>query len=105
MYLCSLYNCGDWKWGCFRQCCTKKHRIGHTCGIKLIMDTVSIGTKCKLCRRIDTKLRRRKIEVERIDRWRRESDKFYALINKAVEVIWSLNNETAQLSRECSRRQ
>ncbi|KAH7119568.1 hypothetical protein B0J11DRAFT_551755 [Dendryphion nanum] len=99
------FSCGDWKWARFQQRCTKEQRIGYTCGMRLIMDTVRIGTKCKLCMRIDTKYRRRKIEMERIDRWRGESDKFYASIEKAVEVVWILNDEIIKLSRERSRRQ
>ncbi|KAH7119551.1 hypothetical protein B0J11DRAFT_440137 [Dendryphion nanum] len=98
------FSCGDWKWGRFRGRCTKEHRISHSCGMKLIMDTVPTGTKCKLWKRIDTELRRRRVKMERIDQWRCESDKFYALIDKALEVVWSLNDEIFQLSRERNRR-
>ncbi|KAH7108760.1 hypothetical protein B0J11DRAFT_199436 [Dendryphion nanum] len=97
--------CGDWRWAGFREHCNKVERIGHTCGMRLILDTVSIGRKCNLCIRIDIKRRRRKNEMERINRWRRENVGLYASIEKAEEVVWRLNNEIARLSRERIRRQ
>src|SRR5271156_3250156 len=52
------FNCGDWKWGHFRQHCNSEFGVGETCGMKLVMQTYEIDTKCKLCQKIDTKHRR-----------------------------------------------
>ena len=65
--------------------------MGETCGMKLIMSTVPVGTKCKLCEKIDTKMRRRQAEVERISRWNREGSKFLASIEKSENIIRSLD--------------
>lgn len=96
--------CGDWKWGHFRQHCNKEYRIGETCGMKLVMSTVAVGQKCKLCEKIDTKLRRRQGEVERITRWQREGGKFRASIEKALEAISYLDQEVQELYCERTRR-
>ena len=96
--------CGDWKWGHFRQHCAKEYRIGETCGMKLIMATVPVGTKCKLCEKIDTKMRRRTAEVDRVNRWQREGNKFRASIDKSMELIRGLDGEIYELSCERNRR-
>lgn len=98
------FACGDWKWGHFRQHCAKEYRIGETCGMKLINQTLPVGQKCKLCEKIDTKQRRRLAEVERIKRWEREGSKFRASIDKSIEMIRSLDYEIWELSCERSKR-
>jgi hypothetical protein len=98
------FACGDWKWGHFRQHCAKEYRIGETCGMKLIMQTVPVGTKCKLCEKIDTKQRRRAAEVDRINRWQREGVKFRASIDKSMEAVKHLDREIYDLGCERSRR-
>jgi hypothetical protein len=98
------FACGDWKWGHFRQHCVKEYRIGETCGMKLIMQTIPTGTKCKLCEKIDTKMRRRAAEVDRIGRWQREPHKFGASIEKSMEMIRGLDGEIYELSCERNRR-
>lgn len=60
------FSCGDWKWGHFRQHCARELRIGETCGLKLIMATIPVDHKCRLCEKIDAKMRRRNAEIERI---------------------------------------
>ncbi|KAI1623697.1 hypothetical protein EDD37DRAFT_632216 [Exophiala viscosa] len=30
------YRCGDWKWGNMKQRCPRQHRMGETCGAKLL---------------------------------------------------------------------
>jgi hypothetical protein len=96
--------CGDWKWGHFRQHCAKEYRIGETCGMKLVMQTVPVGQKCKLCEKIDTKTRRRAAEVERVNRWQREGNKFQASIAKSVDLIRGLDSELYDLQCERNRR-
>jgi hypothetical protein len=98
------FACGDWKWGHFRQHCNREYRIGETCGMKLIMQTVPNHQKCKLCEKIDTKLRRRQAEVDRVNRWQREGGKFRASIDKSMDTIQALDSEIHDLGCERSRR-
>lgn len=72
--------------------------------MKLIMQTVPVGQKCKLCEKIDTKMRRRAAEVERINRWQREGNKFRASIDKSMEIIRGLDTEIYELGCERNRR-
>ena len=99
------FACGDWKWGHFRQHCNREYRTGETCGMKLIMTTVPVQTKCKLCEKIDTKQRRRAAEVDRITRWKREGSKFSASIDRSVDTVRLLEKEIHTLASERSRRQ
>jgi len=78
--------------------------MGETCGMKLVMQTLPTGTKCKLCEKIDTKMRRRAAEVDRIGRWQREGTKFRASIDKAMDIIRNLDGEIYELSCERNRR-
>jgi hypothetical protein len=98
------FACGDWKWGHFRQHCNREYRTGETCGMKLIMQTVPVSNKCKLCEKIETKERRRKAEVERIHRWRREGSKFSASIDRSADMVKSLEREIHDLGFERQRR-
>lgn len=72
--------------------------------MKLIMTTVPVSQKCKLCEKIDTKMRRRAAEVERINRWQREGGKFKASIEKSTDIIRSLDTEIYDLGCERNRR-
>lgn len=72
--------------------------------MKLIMQTVPVGQKCKPCEKIDTKMRRRGAEVERINRWQREGNKFRASIDKSMEIIRGLDSEIYELGCERNRR-
>src|SRR3954469_19067457 len=67
-----IFACGDYKWGHFRQHCSKESRIGETCGTKLVMNTVNSPEKCNLCQKIETKYRQLRKREERIQRWTRE---------------------------------
>ena len=95
------FACGDFKWGNFRQHCNHEYRTGETCGLKFIMQTFAITTKCKTCEKIDTKKRRRNAEVERIARWQLEAWKYKASIEKAYSTVASLDREIYEL--ECER--
>ena len=98
------FQCGDWKWGHFRQHCNREYRTGETCGMKLIMQTVPVSQKCKLCEKIDTKQRRRAAEVERIVRWKREGSKFSASIDRSADIVKGLEKEIHDLGYERQRR-
>jgi len=91
------YLCGDWKWGHFRQHCNREYRMGETCGMKLIMTTIPVNEKCKVCEKIDVKMRRRQAEAERVNRWAAEGNKFRASIEKACELIQELDSEIYML--------
>lgn len=72
--------------------------------MKLIMQTVPTGTKCKLCEKIETKMRRRGAEVDRIGRWQREPHRFSASIEKSMDLIRGLDGEIYELGCERTRR-
>ena len=72
--------------------------------MKLIMQTLPSAQKCKLCEKIETKMRRREAEVDRINRWQREGSKFRASIEKSIENIKALDSEVYELSCERARR-
>jgi hypothetical protein len=92
--------CGDYKWGHFRQHCSKEYRTGETCGMRLVMQTIEIGDKCRICQKIDTKKRSIRKEEEKIRRWSREHGR-RASIEKAEEDIYRLQQEIYNL--ECER--
>ena len=72
--------------------------------MKLVMQTLPVNNKCKLCEKIDTKLRRRQTECERITRWQKEGSKFRASIEKSLEMIAGLDAEIQELYQEKQRR-
>jgi len=95
-----LFACGDFKWGHFRQHCNREYRTGETCGMKLVYSTSPLSQKCRICDKIDTKLRRRNAEKDRINRWRREGGKFRASIEKSEDTIKQLEREIMELGQE-----
>jgi len=77
--------------------------MGETCGMKLVYQTAQQPTKCKYCEKVDTKLRKRQAEVDRIARWQREG-KNPASIEKSMDTIKQLDYEIQQLWAEISNR-
>jgi len=98
------FACNDYKWATFRQHCNKEYRTGETCGMKLIMRTIEAKEKCKLCDKIETKLRRKAAEIDRILRWKREGSRFGASIERSAEIVKTLEKEIADLMNERQRR-
>ncbi|KAH7093611.1 hypothetical protein FB567DRAFT_610181 [Paraphoma chrysanthemicola] len=94
------FSCGDWKWGHFRHHCAKEYRMGETCGLKLVMETIPTATKCKLCDKIDTKMRRRAAEVDRIRRWQLGGTRFITSIDNATDLVKGLDHEIDGLEQE-----
>jgi hypothetical protein len=88
--------CRCWKWGHFRQHCSKEYRTGETCGIKLVMNRYSLPEKCKICTKIDTKERCIRKEEDKIRRWRKESNR-NASIQKAQDDIYKLESDIERL--------
>ncbi|KAG4444406.1 hypothetical protein IFR05_000171 [Cadophora sp. M221] len=72
------FACGDYRWGHFRQHCSKEYRTGETCGMKLVIETIHKSEICRLCQRIETKYAQQRKEEERIQRWTREGGKHWA---------------------------
>jgi predicted RNA-binding Zn-ribbon protein involved in translation (DUF1610 family) len=96
-----LYQCGDFKWGPFRQHCAKEYRTGETCGMKLVMTSISVHQKCPKCEKIAIKYNRITKEEERIRRWTREGAKHRkASIEASQEIIKDLNHDIAKLEKE-----
>src|SRR5271155_4554259 len=84
-YATTDFACGDWKWGNMKLRCPRQHRMGETCGAKLIhLESVTKSPElCRTCQDIETKKRRLKKEQDNILRWSKEGDKFRASIEKA----------------------
>ncbi|PNS16232.1 hypothetical protein CAC42_6339 [Sphaceloma murrayae] len=97
------FSCGDWRWDKFRARCNKEYRVGETCGMRFISQNVVMPNKCKICEKIDTKMRRREKEYERYTRWQAEGGKFKASMERAVETIRELDAEVAQLYAQRSQ--
>jgi len=99
------FECGDFKWGNFKQHCNKEYRMGETCGMKLPYEPIQVQQKCRLCERYHTKLRKRQQEVDRIERWTAER-KNPASIEKSKDAIKALDVEINEIYNEIySRRQ
>jgi sporulation-control protein spo0M len=93
------WNCGFWKWGQFRQQCTKEHQTGETCGLKLVYVTIDDPDKCKLCYDIDKKERRLDKMRRDIARWYREGNRtatIAATQSSAEEVQIQINSMIVQ---------
>lgn len=99
-----MFECGDWKWDRFRQHCNREYRTGETCGIKLVHSVIRNGERCKICQKIDTKLRRRADQIAKIKRWQAEGGKLKASIEKATEQVQELDKEIYQLQMEKQRK-
>ncbi|THW30162.1 hypothetical protein D6D02_02350 [Aureobasidium pullulans] len=99
-----MWTCGDWKWDRFRQHCNREYRTGETCGMKLVYAVARSNDKCKICQKIDTKLRRRAAEVTKIQRWQSEGSKLKASIERSYEIIKDLDQEIYQLQIEKQRK-
>ncbi|KAK2734618.1 hypothetical protein FQN57_001612 [Myotisia sp. PD_48] len=94
------YLCGDWAWSTFATQCNHEYRLGETCGMKLVHSTEAVNTICKLCEKIETKLRRRAAEVERLNRWYREGSKYKASMERSQQIVKDLDEEIRQLDHE-----
>lgn len=101
-----VHQCGDYKWGSFRQHCAKEYRTGETCGMKLVMLSYQQPGNCKICDKINTKWNRRIKEVERIKRWEHEGGKSRkASIEAAHDNISQLDREINSLQKQRQERQ
>ena len=81
----TAYVCKDWKWGNMKERCPRQHRMGETCGVKLVHHDFLTHSPdlCRTCRDKTIKERKLKKEIQNIERWRKEGKKFSASIEKA----------------------
>ncbi|KAJ2890467.1 hypothetical protein MKZ38_001851 [Zalerion maritima] len=90
------WSCGYWKWGHFRQQCNKEYRMGETCGLKLVWETIYLQNPCKLCDDIAKKRRRiDKLEMD-IARWQSEGNR-RATIEKASADWQDIQNQISRM--------
>lgn len=94
----TLWSCGYWKWGNFRQQCNKEYRTGETCGLKLVYETVFASSHCKICDQITKKNKRVRKMAEDIARWEREGNR-RATIEKTEQDIVGVQSQIADLWR------
>ena len=67
--------------------------------MKLINQTMMVGEKCKICQRLEVKMRRRQDEIMRLKRWQGESGREYSIM-KARETIYELDKSIHELEME-----
>jgi hypothetical protein len=103
---CIIFACGDWKWGNFKYHCTHEYRIGETCGLKFVAYNQQENFQCRICDRIDTKLRRRAQEVTRLELWAKEGrlEHLPASVEKSHNTISVLDHEISLLREEKEQR-
>lgn len=84
-YAITDFCCGDWRWGNMKERCPHEHRIGETCGTKLIHPDHITKTQspCKFCCSIAAKERQLRRLDTRIARWSLVKDEFPASLEKA----------------------
>ncbi|OJI98201.1 hypothetical protein ASPVEDRAFT_25102 [Aspergillus versicolor CBS 583.65] len=99
------FTCGDWSWTSFAQRCNYEYRTGETCGMRLVNTTEIDPSKCRLCEKIETKYRRRGVEIERLNRWKREGSTLVASMDKSQKMVMDLDREIKQLQREREEKQ
>ena len=63
------------------------------------MTTFNVSNKCRICDKIDTKQRRRAMERDRINRWRKEGNRL-ASIEKSEGIVHQLERELMDLTNE-----
>lgn len=85
-----------------KQRCPRQHRIGETCGAKLLDhdSLVRVDGDCKTCQEIAVKQRRLQRERDNAERWEREGNKFRASIEKAHRESKQLEEAIADLQRK-----
>jgi hypothetical protein len=89
--------CGFWKWGNFREQCTKEYHTGETCGLKLIFETKYEKSSCRSCGLIERKGRRITKMMRNVERWKRDGN-CPATLEKTEGQIAELENSIAILS-------
>jgi len=94
----TVWPCGFWRWGKFRQQCTKEYRIGETCGLKLVYKVNHSSKPCIICRDIVRKNRRIIKMSADVARWR-QAQTFPATIEKTERQLDDLRHEVLGLTK------
>ncbi|EED11438.1 conserved hypothetical protein [Talaromyces stipitatus ATCC 10500] len=94
-----IFACGDWKWTQFAHQCSYENRTGETCGLKMINMARYDSNDCRICKKIQTKIRRRQRELQRLQRWSREGRGLVATINRSQLLVSDLEEEISQLQK------
>ncbi|KAI1338904.1 hypothetical protein F5Y15DRAFT_101540 [Xylariaceae sp. FL0016] len=98
------WSCGYWRWGSFRQQCTKEYRTGETCGLKLVFATNQEMDNCRLCKDMEKKQRKYTKLNSDISRWQREGHRA-ASIAKAEEDKRDVQEKLHRMLQEHEARQ
>jgi predicted ATPase len=72
--------------------------------MRLVMQSYQLPENCKICTKIETKVRAIKKEEERIKRWRNEGNRTHS-IEKSQEMILHLEHEIKKLENDRDERQ
>ncbi|PYH96563.1 hypothetical protein BO71DRAFT_302299, partial [Aspergillus ellipticus CBS 707.79] len=94
------FSCGDWVWTSFVHKCNTEMRADDTCITRLVNLTEHEATQCILCEKIQAKYRRRAVEVDRMNRWRREGSLLVASMDKCEREILRLDKEIGDIEME-----
>lgn len=106
-YSQTSFECGDWKWGNMMEQCPRQHRIGETCGAKLVhheSSTQRPGELCRICQEMEVKRRRLQKLQDNINRWEPQGITFKASLEKAkleraqtIEKLKELNSRRSSV--------
>ncbi|KAH7109152.1 hypothetical protein EDB81DRAFT_624095, partial [Dactylonectria macrodidyma] len=97
-YRLTVWACGNWKWGKFRQQYNKEYRIGETCGLKLVYERQEEAKKCQVCDQMTKKENRIKMTTERMARPREW--KHLASLERCEEEVASLKDAILRLREQ-----
>ncbi|KAK3705731.1 hypothetical protein LTR37_013174 [Vermiconidia calcicola] len=93
------WECGDWKWGNFRRHCQAEYRMGETCGMKLVYNTIPTEGRCSMCVNLERKLRRYEKTKNDYARWANDPTR-KASAAKALEDLSILAQEIQALNAQ-----
>ena len=99
----TVWSCGYWRWGHFRQQCNKEYRMGETCGLKLVYETRFEQDSCRLCHDIDKKVRRCEKMSRDVQRWQREGNR-NATIERTCSEMRDVQSQIARMEEEHQNR-
>ncbi|KAL4885643.1 hypothetical protein BJY04DRAFT_136778 [Aspergillus karnatakaensis] len=97
--------CGDHSWTKFVQQCNFEYRTGETCGFKLVNATEYEATICRICEKINAKERKKKQEVERVSRWKRDGGHLKASIAKSEMLILDYDRQIEELHEQRQKKE
>ena len=92
----TVWTCGYWRWGEFRQGCCQ---TGEVCGLKLIYESNHVGIGCGLCKRAITKQRKVRKMGAGISQWPDEEAR-PTIVKKATQQMTQLQQEVFSLMQQ-----